>query len=275
MKSKVRSFTKLRAKSRALEAARAAHQRLIAELQRTQAELARALTLRDEFMVMVTHELRTPLGVMALEVMLRQQRLAKGDLAWFSPERLQSMLDKDGRQVRSMTRLIEDMLDVSRLQHGMLSIRRCRTDLAELARHVVADFEDQYRQVPLSLIARPGIVGDWDDSRIAQVLVNLLSNALRYGGGAAVQVEVDLTDDGLARLAVTDQGPGIQAEDQQRIFQPFERLPGTSKAPGLGMGLYISQQLVQAHGGRIVLHSEPSKGASFEVLLPLTPTTLG
>jgi len=121
MKSKVRSFTKLRAKSRALEAARAAHQRLIAELQRTQAELARALTLRDEFMVMVTHELRTPLGVMALEVMLRQQRLAKGDLAWFSPERLQSMLDKDGRQVRSMTRLIEDMLDVSRLQHGMLS----------------------------------------------------------------------------------------------------------------------------------------------------------
>jgi len=107
------------------------------------------------------------------------------------------------------------------------------------------------------------------------VLVNLLSNALRYGGGAAVQVEVDLTDDGLARLAVTDQGPGIQAEDQQRIFQPFERLPGTSKAPGLGMGLYISQQLVQAHGGRIVLHSEPSKGASFEVLLPLTPTTLG
>ncbi|MEO6276240.1 hybrid sensor histidine kinase/response regulator [Roseateles sp.] len=278
VKSKVRVFTELHAKSRELrrqlvelEAARIAQERLLAELQHTQGELQHALKLRDEFMSMVTHELRTPLGVMALEVIMRQQRLAKGDLAWFSPERLQAMIDKDGRQVRSMTRLIEDMLDISRLQHGMLSIRRRRTDLAELARRVVADFEGQYQQVPLTLLALPGVVGDWDDSRIAQVLVNLLSNALRYGAGRPVQVEVDLSDDGLARLTVTDQGPGIPLEDQQRIFQQFERLPSSGKAPGMGLGLYISQQFVQAHGGGISLHSEPGKGASFEVLLPLMP----
>ncbi|MFG6459491.1 hybrid sensor histidine kinase/response regulator [Roseateles sp. BYS96W] len=275
VKSKVRVFTELHAKRREmhhqlveLEAARASQERLLAELQHAQADLQRALKMRDEFMSMVTHELRTPLGVMALEVIMRQQRLDKGDLAWFSPERLQAMLDKDARQVRSMTRLIEDMLDISRLQHGMLSIRRVATDLGELARRVVGDFEAQYQQVPLHLTAQPGIVGDWDDSRIAQVLVNLLSNALRYGAGKPVHVEADLTDDGLARLAVTDQGPGIPPADQARIFQQFERLPSAGKAPGMGLGLYISQQFVQAHGGRITVHSEPGQGARFEVLLP-------
>ncbi len=275
VKSKVRVFTELHAKRREmqhqvteLEAARASQERLLAELQHAQADLQRALKMRDEFMSMVTHELRTPLGVMALEVIMRQQRLDKGDLAWFSPERLQAMLDKDARQVRSMTRLIEDMLDISRLQHGMLSIRRVATDLGELARRVVGDFEAQYQQVPLHLTAQPGIVGDWDDSRIAQVLVNLLSNALRYGAGKPVHVEADLTDDGLARLAVTDQGPGIPPADQARIFQQFERLPSAGKAPGMGLGLYISQQFVQAHGGRITVQSEPGQGARFEVLLP-------
>lgn len=278
VKSKVRVFTELHCKSRELrrqlvelEAARADQQRLLDELQHTQADLERALKMRDEFMSMVTHELRTPLGVMALEVIMRQQRLDKGDLGWFSRERLQAMLDKDARQVRSMTRLIEDMLDISRIQHGMLSIRPQPTDLGELARRVVADFEAQYQQVPLQLATQAGIVGNWDDSRIAQVLINLLSNALRYGQGGAVRVDVGLTDTGLARLAVTDQGPGIPLDDQHRIFQQFQRLPTSAKAPGMGLGLFISQQFVQAHGGRIAVHSTPGDGACFEVLLPLTP----
>lgn len=281
VKSKVRVFTELHAKSRALrrqlvelEAARAEQQCLLDRLQQTQAELQHALKLRDEFMSMVTHELRTPLGVMALEVIMRRSRLDKGDLAWFSPERLQAMIDKDDRQVRSMTRLIEDMLDIARIQHGRLSIHPHRTDLGELARRVVADFEPQYqqspKQVPLHVSALPGIVGEWDDSRIAQVLVNLLSNALRYGEGRPVHVEVDLTEEGLARLTVTDQGPGIPAEDQHKIFQQFERLSTSARSPGMGLGLYISRQFVQAHGGRIAVRSEPGQGASFEVLLPLT-----
>ena len=254
-----------------LEAARAEQQCLLDRLEQTQAELQRALKMRDEFMSMVTHELRTPLGVMALEVVLRRSRLDKGDMGWFSRERLQAMIDKDDRQVRSMTRLIEDMLDISRLQHGKLSIRPSRTDLGELARRVVADFEAQYQQVPLRLSTLPGIVGEWDDSRIAQVLVNLLSNALRYGEGKPVSVDVDLTDDGLARLAVTDQGPGIPPDSQQKIFQQFERLGASSQAPGMGLGLYISRQFVEAHGGRITVQSVPGEGACFEVLLPLQP----
>ncbi|RZL30368.1 MAG: HAMP domain-containing histidine kinase, partial [Rubrivivax sp.] len=96
-------------------------------------------------------------------------------------------------------------------------------------------------------------------------------NALRYGEGKPVQVDVDLTDDGMARLAVTDQGVGIPREHQHKVFQQFERLPNASKAPGMGLGLFISQQFVQAHGGRITLCSEPGAGSCFEVLLPLAP----
>jgi len=280
VKSKVRVFTELHAKSRALrrqlvelEAARADQQQLLDALQHTQADLERALKMRDEFMSMVTHELRTPLGVMALEVIVRQQRLNKGDLAWFSAERLQAMVDKDERQVRSMTRLIDDMLDIARIQHGRLSIHPRPTDLGELARRVVADFEPQYQHGPkpvaLRLNSLPGIVGEWDDSRITQVLVNLLSNALRYGEGKPVTVDVALTDAGHARLAVTDEGRGIALEDQQKIFQQFERLSASSKSPGMGLGLYITRQFVEAHGGRIAVHSEPGRGACFEVLLPL------
>lgn len=276
VKSKVRVFVELFIKSRELrrqllelEAARAEQESLLTALQHTQADLQRALKMRDEFMSMVTHELRTPLGVMALEVELRQRRLHRGDLAWFSAERLQSMLDKDSRQIRSMTRLIEDMLDIARIRHGKLSIRPRRTDLGELARAIVADFAALYRDVPLTLEAADGVVGEWDDSRIGQVLVNLLSNALRYGQGRPVQVVVDRTPEGLARLSVTDQGMGISADDQRRIFDQFERLPAAAQSPGMGLGLYISQHFVQAHGGSIGVRSEPGAGACFTVLLPL------
>jgi signal transduction histidine kinase len=277
VKSKVRVFVDLFIKSRELrrqlvelEAARAEQESLLAALQHTQADLQRALKMRDEFMSMVTHELRTPLGVMSLEVQLRQRRLDRGDLAWFSRERLQAMLDKDARQVRSMTRLIEDMLDISRIHHGKLSIRPRQTDLGELARTIVADFAALYRDVPLTLQAADGVVGEWDDSRIGQVLVNLLSNALRYGEGRPVHVGVDHAGDGQARLTVTDQGMGISPDDQRRIFEQFERLPAAAQSPGMGLGLYISQHFVQAHGGSISVESTPGAGASFTVLLPRT-----
>ncbi len=278
VKSKVRVFTELHLKSRELrrqlvelEAARAEQERLLATLTQTQAELQRSLTMRDEFMSMVSHELRTPLSVMTLDVVMRQEKLKRDDLAWFSRERLQSMVARDDRQLRSMTRLIDDMLDISRIQHGKLSIRPRRTDLGELARHVVADFDVHYRNVPLQVEAAEGIVGDWDDSRIGQVLVNLLSNALRYGGGQPVQVEVSRTPEGMALLAVTDQGPGIPAAEQQRIFEQFERGAEAHGSPGMGLGLFISRYFVEAHGGSLTVKSEPGAGSRFEVRLPVAP----
>ena len=276
VKSKVRVFTELYRKSRELrrqlvelEAARAGQEQLLIQLQQTQGELQRSLTMRDEFMSMVSHELRTPLGVMTLDAVMRQERLDRGDLAYFGRERLQTMLARDARQLRSMTRLIDDMLDISRIQHGKLSIRPRRTDLGELARHIVDDFSVHYGSVPLQVQAESGIAGDWDDSRIGQVLVNLLSNALRYGEGKPVQVEVRREADGMALLAVADQGPGIAPEDQQRVFEQFERLPTAQSSPGMGLGLFISRYFVEAHGGSLTVKSQPGEGARFEVRLPM------
>lgn len=277
VKSKVRVFTELYRKRRELrrqlvevESAHARQEQLLAELQQTQGELQRALRMRDEFMSMVSHELRTPLGVMTLDQSVRRDRLDRGDLGYFSAERLQAMVARDARQLRSMTRLIDDMLDVSRIQHGKLSIRPSRTDLSDLVQHLVADYAVHFGQVPLHSRIEPGVVGDWDDSRISQVLVNLLSNALRYGEGRPVLVEVGTTADGLARLAVTDQGRGISADDQARIFEQFERGAAAGNSPGLGLGLFISRHFVRAHGGDIRLCSEPGRGSCFEVLLPRT-----
>jgi signal transduction histidine kinase len=132
----------------------------------------------------------------------------------------------------------------------------------------VDDFRVHYGSVPLHVEAEDGIAGDWDDSRIGQVLVNLLSNALRYGEGKPVQVEVRREAHGMALLAVADQGPGIAPEDQQRVFEQFERLPTAQSSPGMGLGLFISRYFVEAHGGSLTVKSQPGEGARFEVRLP-------
>ena len=110
--------------------------------------------------------------------------------------------------------------------------------------------------------------GVWDEFRIEQVLANLLSNALRYGGKRPVQVRV-LEDQGMACVEVRDQGIGISPDNQQRIFQQFERVASTHSVAGLGLGLYISEQIVLAHGGRISVSSAEGEGATFRVHLPL------
>jgi len=275
VKSKVRVFTdlyrkrlELRRQLAELEAARARQDLLLDELQKTQTELQRALKMRDEFMSVVAHELRTPLGVMSLEVVMRQHRLEKGDTAYFDATRLASMFAKDARQVRSMTRLIEDMLDISRIQNGRLSIRLGPTDLSELVRRVASDFSDQGHENLIRVDVQPDVVGRWDAFRIEQVLVNLLANAIRYGQGRPVHVGLIRVGDE-ARVTVRDLGLGIAAQDRQRIFEQFVRLDEQPMSPGMGLGLYITRHFVEAHGGAIGVESEPGQGATFTVSMPI------
>jgi len=276
VKSKVQVFvdlylqrTELRRQLAALEESRRRQQALVAELQTAQIDLQRALQMRDEFMSMVVHELRTPLSVLAMEVRVRQHQVAAENTAFFAPENLSRMFERDQRQVRSLTRLIDDMLDVSQIQHGKLSIRRGRCDLTAMLKRVVGEIQGQRSDVTIALQADcVELVGDWDEFRLEQVVVNLLTNALRYGGGKPVRVELSQLP-GAAAIRVIDQGVGIAPEDRTRVFEQFVRVGDRLRTPGLGLGLYITKQLVEAHGGTISVESVLGEGSTFTVALPM------
>ena len=282
VKSKVQVFvdlyhqrTELRRQLVALEESRRRQQALVAELQTAQVDLQRAVKMRDEFMSMVVHELRTPLSVLAMEVRVRQHQVERGNMEFFAPDKLAKMLERDQRQVRSLTRLIDDMLDVSQIQHGKLSIRRGRCDLTAMLRRVVAEVQGQRGDVEILLDPEcVEISGEWDEFRLEQVVVNLLTNALRYGAGKPVHVSLRQRP-GAAVIQVRDEGVGIAPEDLQRVFEQFVRVGERTRVPGLGLGLYITRQLVEAHGGTIAVESTLGEGSTFTVELPTAGGTGG
>ncbi|MGE4405028.1 hybrid sensor histidine kinase/response regulator [Pseudomonas sp.] len=265
-----RSRKRLARQLEALEQSRREQEVLLDELRNTKAELENAVRMRDDFMSIVSHELKTPLNTLVLEVQLRKLQLSRNNLAAFDESKLRGMVDKDERQIQSLIRLIDDMLDVSRIRTGKLSIRPSRVDLAQLVGSVVESFAAQMeaKGCQLQLEKREPILGVWDEFRIEQVLANLLTNAMRYGAGQPVRVSVAPCPEG-ACIEVRDQGIGISAKSLARIFCQFERAEGSEGSAGLGLGLFIADQIVKAHGGRIQVESEEGRGSLFRVLLPL------
>ncbi len=278
VQSKVNVFVDLyrhrKALKREMDALAAAHRRteaLVQQLQATQGELERAVRVRDDFMSMVSHELRTPLNTLFLETQVRKLHLERGNRAPFEADRLPAMIARDQRQIQNMVRLIDDMLDVSRLRSGSLSIQPQPCDLAALARRVLENLAQQAEAAgcAVTLDAPAPVGGVWDEFRIEQVLTNLMTNAMRYGPGKPIAVSIGQAD-GEARLTVRDHGIGVAPADHARIFGQFERTDMSRKqSAGLGLGLYITQQIVQAHGGRIAVDSQLGEGATFRVTLPL------
>ncbi|QXH49230.1 hybrid sensor histidine kinase/response regulator [Pseudomonas fakonensis] len=254
----------------ALESSRAEQEQLLAQLQVARGELERAVRMRDDFMSIVSHEVRTPLNGLILEAQLRRMHLNRGNLAAFSEDKLKAMVERDERQINSLIRLVEDMLDVSRIRTGKLSIRPKGFDLGVLVKGLVENFAAQAGALDthIELERCQALQGEWDEFRIEQVLANLLSNALRYGERKPVRVRV-FEDGAMACVQVQDAGIGIDSQNQRRIFQQFERVAAQQASGGLGLGLYISEQIVLAHGGRIEVHSAVGQGATFSVYLPL------
>jgi signal transduction histidine kinase len=237
-----------------------------------QSELECAVRMRDDFMSLVSHELRNPLNTLYLQSQLRQRLVARGEAPGFDAFR--DMVARDGHQIRSMVRLLDDIMDVGRVRTGQLSMSLRPVDLAAIARRAVGSMEEQARSlgVPLTVEGAQELPISGDEFRLEQVLLNLMTNALRYGLGRPVGVVLDETA-GHACVTVTDQGPGIAADEQQRIFEQFERGSNRQNAPGLGLGLFISREIVHAHNGSLDLRSEVGQGASFTVRLPLARQT--
>lgn len=255
----------------ALERSRQEQETLLRELNQTQQELQRSLKMRDEFMSLVAHELRTPLNTLFLETQMRSLQIKRGNAAAFAPQQMEAMVQRDERQIKSMIRLIDDMLDVSRMRSGKLSIRPTQVQLMNLLERVVSDLSLQAATTGSSLTLQPHdpVSGCWDEFRVEQVIVNLLTNALRYGGGQPVQVSVEQVGE-CVRIDVRDGGKGIAPGDLERIFEPYERGARNGEPKGLGLGLYISRQLAISHSGELRVTSNPGEGSTFSLMLPCT-----
>ena len=224
------------------------------------AQAEEAIRLRDEFLIIASHELRTPVTALLLQLQ-RAQRTGS------ATEPVANAL----RAARRLGVLIETLLDVSRIATGQLTLDLQDCDLAALARDVLERWRDEAARggCEVGLDAASPVRGRWDPLRIEQVIENLLGNALKYAPGKPVQISVSQGEKG-AELSIVDQGPGIAPADARRIFQRFERAADVRHYAGLGLGLYIAREIVEAHGGSIGAESVPGKGVTFRVVLPLT-----
>lgn len=245
-------------------------------LEREQAALAEArsaLALRDQFLSFAAHELRTPLTSLRGNIQLAQRRLERGATS----EAIIEAVGRADSQVDRLRRLVDDLLDVSRIGSGRLSIDVETVALQPLVKRMV-DMErdiEPLRAIELSL-PEASILLDVDPGRLEQVLINLLHNARKYSPpDKSVSVRVDRGTEHV-RIAVQDQGIGIPPEDVPHIFDRFHRASNVDprRVSGLGLGLYIARAIVEAHGGRLRLESAPGEGSTFTVILPIARVSL-
>jgi PAS domain S-box-containing protein len=225
---------------------------------------------RDEFLSIASHELRTPVTALQLQLQLLQR--SAGRSVGGMPGALAEKLVPLERQCRRIAVLVNELLDVSRLRLGRLELRLEELDLAEVARESVSHLRDEGVKLgsTIEVVAPDPAPGRWDRVRIEQVITNLLSNAIKFGQGKPIVVGV-AGDRERARLEVKDHGIGIEPEDQARIFGRFERAVPTHHFGGLGLGLYIAREIVEAHGGKIAVSSVPGSGTTFTIDLPRDP----
>jgi signal transduction histidine kinase len=251
------------------EAARAAVARAEADAARQQAgrEQAEAsLRDRDRFLSVASHELMTPITGLKLYAELLGRQYRAGDVAAHAGK-LQA-LDVMERQTQKLHRLVSQLLDVTRIESGHLRLERTPTDLVTVVADVVAMARARDDRRTIRVQAPPRLVGRVDSLRLEQVLTNLVDNALKYSPiDAPIEVELGETPDGSVRLAVSDRGPGIPERVRLSIFDRFYRAEGALGVDGVGLGLFVSREIVLLHGGRIEVEDRPGGGTRFVVTL--------
>lgn len=235
-----------------------------AHLFRTAADAVRK---RDEFLAVAAHELRTPLTPLRLQIQGIERLLAVESelpIAHVRPR-----VEAASRQVTRLTRLVESLLDVSRVMRDQLELDRSDVDLASIVREAADRLAPEALQHGDSLTLRVDVPvhGTWDGARLDQVVTNLLSNAIRYGAGKPIDASVEDAGE-MAAVRVRDRGIGISPANRARIFERFERAVSGRHFGGLGIGLWIARRIVEAHGGWIEVESEPDVGSTFTVWLP-------
>jgi signal transduction histidine kinase len=230
-----------------------------------------AIRQRDEFLSIASHELKTPLTPLNLKLQLLDREARRHPDSPFR-KAVEDYVTVGSRQVKKLNELVSDLLDVARISGDRLRLELEEVDLGTLTREIVGRYESEAARVGSTLVleAPPSVVGSWDRLRLEQVITNLVDNAIKYGAGRPVRLQLD-ADAGQATLRVKDEGIGIAPEFLMRVFERFERAVSDRHYGGLGLGLYITRTIVEAMGGSIQVASTLGAGATFTVVLPRMP----
>jgi signal transduction histidine kinase len=232
--------------------------------------LRRTLHARDEFFSAASHELRTPLTTLGLQTegLLQAYGTAKEPVG-SEDERLRRRLGLIRKQVVRLDQLVDQLLDISRLIEGRLDLHIEEVDFQSVALEAIDLLREPAQRAgsPILFRGTDSVVGRWDRLRLGQVVTNLLSNAIKFGRGRPIEIEL-AADEREAELQVRDDGEGIEQEAQVRIFERFERATTVRRHPGMGLGLWITKQIVEACHGTISVASEIGRGCAFTVKLP-------
>ncbi len=234
--------------------------RLLESERAAREEAVRALALRDEFLTVASHELKTPLTSLAVQLAILRRSLRGESIV---------QLGLIERQVTRISTLISRLLDVAQMAGGSLQLDLSEMDLSAAARDIAERLEPEMsrERCALRVNAPSPVFGRWDPLRVEQVVVNLCSNAAKFAPGTTIDLQVR-AEGNEAVLSVADQGVGIDSEDLDRIFGKFERAAPASDYGGLGLGLFVVREVVRAFGGRVEVQSQLGKGSTFTVRLP-------
>jgi two-component system sensor histidine kinase/response regulator len=238
-----------------------------AELEASREQLAQANTRRDEVLHVVSHELRGPLGVLVMAAAVFQQDAKAGA----KPDKQNAFAERVVRQAQRMLAIVDDLLDVTRIDAGELHVEPAAADLVDVVKGAIERIVPSLAKHTIELDAPPRLPIELDVDRIEQVIANFLTNAVKYSpGGGSIRVKVEERSEAV-EVSVEDRGIGIDAASIPRLFERYFRAPGSEKAAkGIGLGLYVTKRLVEAHHGKVHVESTPGKGSKFSFTLPRT-----
>lgn len=245
--------------------------RSFAKIHEEHALALKNIKARDQFLSIISHELKTPLTVMLLNLHSLSKSIQSDSLASFSIHELVKVLKNSEQQIKWLTLMINDLLDVSLITTGRMNLQLEDTDLVSVTKQVNQSFSEDLKKqkYKLKINFESPVIGKWDKVRLEQVITNLFSNAIKYGGGKPINIQIYKSGKN-AKFIISDSGIGITSEEQKIIFELFKRASGPGEyKKGLGIGLFITYQIIKIHGGKIKVSSIPDKGTSFAIELPL------